>query len=212
MSQFFEAQERYRTGKLLAEPHAYVRDLLRSYGDKGQKMSLPDRSSSDYERALQYRVKELQDRNQLRAELSRTKSVLHHMQVKYTHMQQFLNSLDILDDQEEDAPDRARDSGGHDGRHSGRGVLPPASDSGQDDTKSGQPETIISSTVLETDEPSDARSARSRRHNAKQRQDPGQEGGEVSSQRADPRGPLPDAPDRSEPDVGGSADQHSAEE
>lgn len=209
---FQEAQERYRSGQLFGSHNQnnYVRSLLQQYGNGGRPVNLPQQANVDYERALNFRNTEKKHYLDVEERLKVAEERLKASQKYSQRLEAFVNSIEFLDD---NTSTDATSGSGHgvdsSGGDSGSGVLPSQDRTRQDDTDAREPEAIISSKEAK-DERSNARSRRA------PRDDPqsvaGEEGSEVRTQRPDTGGALPDTTDGPEPDVGGPASEHSAEE
>ena len=214
MDKFHEAQERFKRGSLF-DGHAYARDMLVNYGNGGRKINLPQLSKPDYEAALQFRDAEKRRYSQLEQQLAHVTEQLRQSNLECAQYAAFITGKherarsrkqQILKEEQQDVR-AARGGVGDTSGDSGGGVLPPARDSGQDDTHPRQPEAIISG-VSTTNESADASRRRSRGHDAQPKQEDAEAGRQISTERADPGRPRTDAADGAEPDVGGPAAEH----
>jgi hypothetical protein len=215
---FLEAQRRFeqnsQRGKAFSS--SYVSDVLRNYGDHGRKIPLKQSANADFEKALQFRNREKQEYEQLRR--SHTKMLDDNRKMHFDNYQLWQNTMGLrrhVNDgfsQDMKRHDSSRSGLGVVSRDSGGGVLPAEDRASADDAHDGQPEEIISSTEAGENERPHARNRRSRAHDVDQRQQTREPSSEVRAQRSDTGRSLDGPSDGPEPDVGGSADQHSAEE
>ena len=199
----------------------YVEDIMRNYGDGGQRINLPERANATFQEGLQFRQREkayyggLEDQvRSARHEAAHYKQVAEKHRATATHFAKFIKDLESYfpEEGQSDAAATNRDGLGNDGRDSGGDVLPIAGHSDETDTEAREVEATISSTSV-TDEPPSTSRRRPRGNNARTKQEEvPKTGGQDSAPGTDAGRALPDAPDEPEPDVGGSAAEHDAAE
>ena len=217
MSQFLEAQKRFNENRLFGSG-GYVNDLLKSYGDGGRRINLPQVTTDTFDEVMRYRQQEKQHYASLASTLSATQKELEQTRsemnrinqrnVRLTKtMDEFLMSLHS--EEQPDAPPGDRDSGVDPGSDSGAGVLHAEDRPDQSDTDIGKPKTIISGSKHKDERPSD-RSGRSRPDGNDERKP--RETRFKDTEEPDTGRAQPDATDAPEPDVGRSAGEHSVEE
>ena len=200
---FFEAQKRFensqRNGRFTSN---YVRDVLRNYGDGGKPMRLPKQDHGAFQRAVQFREAEKQRYRQTENDLHIARQNYNSAHYEIFQLRERNKQLEKrLHDALFPETDAKSDDPGVAGRRdndtrsdSGRGALPPASDSSQTDTDAGQPATLISSSKLLDDGSADDRSSGPRVDNA-ERKNADTAGCQDGTQRADTGRPLPDETD-----------------
>ena len=206
---FLEAQRRFQRDQ--GRTSNYVRDILQTYGNRGEKINLPKQDDGRFQEALNFRLREKQKIAQLQHELHETKTSLEQERQLAGKFARYITSLPqkIPDNNVADVSG-GNNSRSHDNTHSRHVVLPSKDDTDANDTHDGAAEEIISRQFA-TDEPAATRRRGARANDAGINKVDEAES-EASSQRPDAGGALPDAPDRAKSDVGGQGGEHDSAE
>ena len=212
---FLEAQKRFEENSARGQnfSSSYVRDVLRNYGNAGRPIPIKENARADYEAALKFRnaekqkyAQQAQEFAQMQQRLQSQQEMLFRAQSRSSELQKTLNEHLFPRGKVSDAPPPARRRRGDIDSDSGGGVLPPTRDPIEDDPDAGEPETLISSTPVTHEPPSNGR-RRARGHHARPQQEIDKAGGDdgVEADTGRTSG-LPT--DRAEPDVGGHGGEH----
>ena len=205
---FKAAQERYERGELF-EHRGYIKDMLRNYGNGGNKIDLPKFSDEDYRKGVQFRAREKQHVKYMQSELASAQAQLKYERTRSDRYAEFINSLDFLtDNQATDAVSGS--SGGDTNGDSGDSVLHTADNPGEDDGNDGGKEEIISSKTVKHERAPSRPGRPDGEHVVDNKVS--QEPSSTERGAADTGGSRHDAADDGEPDVGGHGSEHSTAE
>lgn len=141
--------------KKMFKGDGYVRDMLRSYGDRGQPMQLPEYNAQQFRNAVQYRGKERADYFNALAELDSMRAELNHVKQLNSQFADFVNA-NFSPFKGDVATDHGRGSSDSGGGQRDR-VVPAV----QGATAAGEAEQVAFSKPQVDDEPSVSRGSRS---------------------------------------------------
>jgi len=141
---------------LFTRDGGYVKDLLRNYGNRGEKMNVPQHNTKQFQAAMQFRERERSERMQLQSRVDMLQKRLHEEQKLNKEFAGFIVDNFSNTNNDNVATDHGRGSSDSGGGQRDR-VVPAV----QGSTAAGEAEQVAFSKPQVSDEPSNSRGSRS---------------------------------------------------